>query len=169
MSYPKLGLIWAQSVNGIIGNKNKLPWFLPEDLKHFSEITSGSTVVMGKNTWLSLPKEFQPLPNRKNFILSKSGFKTSGAQTVATVEEVLHQATTEWVWVIGGGEVYRSTIFQADRLEVTFVNCPETIGDTYAPPIPEKFFPLKQTISPKWLQSFKGTNYRFVSYVKMVL
>lgn len=164
----KLALIWAQSVNGVIGNENTLPWHLPEDLKHFSEITSGSTVVMGKNTWVSLPEKFRPLPNRQNFILSRSGFEADGATSFATIEEALEAAHTEWVWVIGGGQVYEQTIDRADRLEVTFVNYPDIIGDTYAPPIPEKFIPLKQSTEPNWSLATNGTQYEFRTYVKMV-
>lgn len=63
-----LGAIWAQSLDGIIGDGAGMPWHLPEDLKHFKETTLGSPIIMGRRTWESLP--VKPLPGRKNIVLS---------------------------------------------------------------------------------------------------
>ena len=55
---------------GVIGADGALPWHLPEDLKLFRERTTGSTVVMGRRTWESLPERFRPLPGRTNVVLT---------------------------------------------------------------------------------------------------
>ena len=65
----KIHLIWAQDTNGGIGKNGKLPWHISEDLKKFKSLTYNSTVIMGRKTWDSLP--IKPLPNRRNFVLSR--------------------------------------------------------------------------------------------------
>ena len=64
----EIHLIWAQDNRGGIGENGNLPWHISEDLKNFKKITSGSTIVMGRKTWESLP--IKPLPNRDNIIMS---------------------------------------------------------------------------------------------------
>ena len=63
----EIHIIWAQEKNGGIGKNGKLPWNIPEDLQNFKKITLGSTILMGRKTWDSLP--FKPLPDRRNIIL----------------------------------------------------------------------------------------------------
>lgn len=159
-------MIWAQSVNGVIGVDNKLPWRLSEDLKHFSETTKGSTVIMGKNTWLSLPKKFRPLVDRENFILSRTGFAANGAQTFFTIQESLDAVETEWAWIIGGSQIYETSIKLADRLEVTLVNLPDVTGDAFAPSIPSYFAHSRPEVELHWLKSASGLEYKFQSYEK---
>lgn len=67
---PQLGAIWAQTVDGIIGRNGTMPWYAPEDLNHFKEITAGKPVIMGRRTWESLPDVYKPLPGRVNIIVS---------------------------------------------------------------------------------------------------
>lgn len=142
----KVGLIWAQSVNGVIGVDGKLPWRLSEDLKHFSEVTAGSTVVMGRSTWLSLPESFRPLPGRRNVVLSRSGFVPVGGFGVGTVGEALLMADSEWVWVVGGAQVYETFMPFADCLEVTMVGLDDVEGDTFAPVIPDDFVCVSEVL-----------------------
>ena len=59
----QIHLIWAQDQNGGIGKNGNLPWHISEDLKNFKKITFGSTIVMGRKTWDSLP--IKPLPKRR--------------------------------------------------------------------------------------------------------
>ena len=72
-----INIIAAMAKNRVIGRGNKLPWHIPQDLKHFKRLTSkkNSAVVMGRNTWESLP--IKPLPNRRNYILTKKNFHTT--------------------------------------------------------------------------------------------
>ncbi|MGO1834016.1 MAG: dihydrofolate reductase, partial [Actinomycetaceae bacterium] len=66
------GAIWAQSLDRVIGDGASMPWHIPEDLAHFTRVTSGSPVVMGRRTWLSLPERFRPLPGRTNIVLTSA-------------------------------------------------------------------------------------------------
>ena len=77
-----LSLIAALSENNCIGKQNALPWYLPEDLKHFKTITTDKIVLMGRKTWESLPEKFRPLPNRTNIIITR--------QTDFSVPESVH-------------------------------------------------------------------------------
>ena len=68
----RLNLIYARANNGAIGHHNALPWHLPEDLAHFKRQTQGCPVIMGRNTWDSLPPRFRPLPGRLNVVLTRN-------------------------------------------------------------------------------------------------
>ncbi len=124
-------MVWAQARGGVIGADGGLPWHLPEDLALFRRLTSGSTVVMGRRTWESLPARFRPLPGRVNVVLtSDRSWAADGALTAASVEQVL--AEHEAFWVIGGAAMYAAFLPHADRLVVTDVDV-EVDGDTWAP------------------------------------
>ena len=98
----------------MIGANGALPWHLPEDLKLFRERTTGSTVVMGRRTWESLPERFRPLPGRTNVVLtSDPGWSAEGARRAGSVDDVLAEPGA--VWVIGGGAVYAAFLPHADR------------------------------------------------------
>src|SRR6059036_2989365 len=99
-------MVWAQSRDRVIGADGALPWHLPEDMRHFRDLTSGATVVMGRLSWESLPDRFRPLPGRRNIVLSRdAGYSASGAEVVASLEDALRSAPG--AWVIGGAAVYR--------------------------------------------------------------
>ncbi|RBY90933.1 dihydrofolate reductase [Blastococcus sp. TF02A-30] len=128
-----VSLIWAQARGGVIGADGGLPWHLPEDLALFRRLTTGSTVVMGRRTWESLPERFRPLPGRVNVVLtSDDGWSADGARRAASVAQVL--AEHESFWVIGGGAVYAAFLPHADRLVVTDVDT-DVAGDTWAPSV----------------------------------
>lgn len=102
----KIVAIWAQDETGLIGKNNKLPWKVPEDLKHFKNITKNKTVVMGRKTFESIGN--QPLPNRKNIILTRdSNYKaTNGILVFNTIQDVLEYTLTD-LYIIGGKEIYK--------------------------------------------------------------
>ncbi|MCL2296692.1 MAG: dihydrofolate reductase, partial [Proteobacteria bacterium] len=102
-------LIAAKARNGVVGQGGQLPWRLPEDLRHFREITTGHTVVMGRKTWESLPRA---LPQRQNIVVTRNtAYTASGAQTVPSLEAALAAATEPApVFCIGGGELYRQAL-----------------------------------------------------------
>lgn len=126
-----VALIWAQARGGVIGAEGGLPWHLPEDLALFRRLTTGSTVVMGRRTWESLPERFRPLPGRHNVVLTTDrGWSADGARPAHSVERVL--AEHESFWVIGGGAVYTALLPHADRAVVTDVDA-DYPGDTWAP------------------------------------
>lgn len=127
-------LIVAMGKNRAIGKDNQLLWHLPNDLKHFKEMTSGHPIVMGRKTYESIGK---PLPNRTNIVISrqKEWFE-EGILIVGSIKEALKfaQKIDPDVFVVGGGHIYEQTIAEADRLEVTWVDA-EIEADTFFPEI----------------------------------
>ncbi|WP_026416457.1 dihydrofolate reductase [Actinomadura oligospora] len=150
-----IGLVWAQSSNGVIGRDGTLPWHLPEDMKHFRTLTAGATVLMGRRTWESLPPRFRPLPGRRNLVLSRT--RQDGAETFPDLSQALAAATGD-VWVMGGAAVYEAALPLADRIEVTEIREPFE-GDTYAPNIGRS----ADSVGP-WQESSTGLHYRFLTW-----
>jgi dihydrofolate reductase / thymidylate synthase len=108
-----------------IGKNGKIPWHLSADLKYFKTLTTKTTfpdkknlVVMGRRTWESLPKSYQPLPGRINCILSRKADLSipSGVVTAQSFDEVLSLAANwkdpavDQIFVIGGGQVYEAAV-----------------------------------------------------------
>ncbi|MEX3103648.1 MULTISPECIES: dihydrofolate reductase [unclassified Streptomyces] len=156
-----VGLIWAQSLDGVIGADSTIPWRLPEDLAHFKATTLGHPVVMGRRTWDSLPPRFRPLPGRRNIVLTRDASWTAdGAERAASLPEALASAPD--AWVIGGGEIYRAAMEFASRLSVTEIDVQVT-GDTYAPALDESWRVAEEG---DWLTSTAGLRYRILEYVR---
>lgn len=104
-----------------IGMDNKLLCHLPEDLKHFKEMTSGHTVVMGRNTFFSLPKG--ALPKRRNIVLSPDEESFPGCETAHSFPEVFELCQKdELVFFIGGAMVYRQALEWVDSLYITWIH-----------------------------------------------
>ena len=158
-----LGLIWAQTVNGVIGADGVMPWHLPEDLAHFRTVTLGSAVIMGRRTWDSLPERYRPLPGRRNVVITRQqGWAAAGASVAHTLEDAL--ALTEGdLWVIGGAEIYGLALPYADVLEVTEIDA-EIDGDTFAPPISAAWTRVTTDPPSGWLSSSTALPYRFTRY-----
>lgn len=114
-----LGAIWAQSLDGVIGDGTGMPWHLPEDLKHFKETTLGNPVIMGRRTWESLP--FSPLPSRANIIISsrEAGDWSKGAYVYRDLPDLDTDA-----WIIGGAQLYEATLDEVDIIERTLIDVP---------------------------------------------
>jgi dihydrofolate reductase len=116
-------IIAAVAVNNVIGVKGGLPWNIPEDMKHFKELTMGKTVLMGQNTWESLPEKFRPLPGRKNVVLTllPEYPVPEGVEVFHSLEDAF-AAHTEEVMIMGGAMVYRQTLPMASKLYITHVH-----------------------------------------------
>ena len=127
----------------VIGNKNQLPWpKFSEDLKFFKETTTGSTVIMGRKTFESIGR---PLPNRKNFVLTRSqDFKApEGVKVFHSLDKALANVETEKAFIIGGADLYKQTISQVEGIYQTKV--PQNYeGDAYYPSIPKFFKPCEE-------------------------
>jgi dihydrofolate reductase len=150
-----IGLIWAQSSNGVIGRDGALPWHLAEDMKHFRTLTAGTTVLMGRHTWESLPARFRPLPGRRNLVLS--GTPQEGVETFSDLTAALADVPAD-LWVIGGAAVYRAALPFADRIVVTEIQ--ETFdGDTHAPEVGRP----PDSVGA-WQTSSTGLHYRFLTW-----
>lgn len=137
-----ISIIVAIAENYAIGKKGDLLCHLPADLKHFKEITSGSTVLMGERTFFSLPKH--PLPNRRNIVLTDVAGKTfEGADAVYSLDELVAQISPEEeAFVIGGGMVYRQMMPRADKLYITHIHHSWEDADTFFPEIKESEWQL---------------------------
>ncbi|WP_432544362.1 dihydrofolate reductase [Kineococcus sp. SYSU DK002] len=158
-----IGLVWAQSANGVIGAGGRIPWRVPEDLAHFSQLTGGSTVVMGRATWESLPARFRPLPGRRNLVLSRdAGYDAPGAEVVTDLDTALDTALDGAgdVWVVGGRAVYEAALARADVLVVTEVDL-HVEGDTFAPAVGEPWRPVG---AGEWRTSSAGPRFRVVTW-----
>ena len=129
-----LSLIAVVARNHAIGKDNALLWHLPEDLRHFREVTRGKPVIMGRKTWESLPPAFRPLPGRRNIVVSRNpDYVAAGAQLAATLDAAVRLcADADETFVIGGEQIYRQALPLADRLYLTEVD--ETVdGDAFFP------------------------------------
>jgi dihydrofolate reductase len=155
-----IGLIWAQAANGVIGRDNAIPWHIPEDMAHFRAVTTGSTVVMGRRTWESLPARFRPLPNRRNIVLTRDPTWTADGADVA---HDLPAALTGDVWVIGGADVYAAALPRADVIELTELRDPID-GDVYAPELGPGWTLEQADPSAGWHESAAGVHYRWCRY-----
>ncbi|MBL7250673.1 dihydrofolate reductase [Alloalcanivorax sp. C16-2] len=133
----RLAMMAAKASNNVIGRDNKLPWYLPNDLKYFKQVTLGKPIVMGRNTWESLKR---PLPGRTNIVISRQpDYQAEGAKVVETLDQALelaghvaHIDGQDEVVVIGGAQIYALALPRADRLYLTEVHA-EVPGDTYFP------------------------------------
>ncbi len=133
-----IGLVWAQDEKGLIGQKEGfqgMPWELPNDLKHFQEVTLQGDVVMGRTTYETLSTA--PLPKRKNLILtSNEDYEAEGALVIHSIDEALEYAekSDKPLFVTGGAIVFEQFLDKADRLYRTLIH--ETFeGDTYFPEV----------------------------------
>lgn len=127
-----IALVVAYAANRVIGRDGALPWRLPGDMRHFRELTTGHTVLMGRLTFESLPPSFRPLPDRRNMVLSSdSGYQAQGAETFTTLQDAL-QACGDECFVIGGAVTYRETLPIAERIYATEVET-AVEGDVHFP------------------------------------
>lgn len=165
---PQIILIACVAANGVIGRTENgvgtLPWHLPEDMKHFRELTNGHAVVMGRKTWESLPERFRPLPNRRNLVITRNpDYVAPGAEvfdSIASAHAACHNS--EKFFVIGGAELYTQAIKDADGLELTELH-QDFEGDTTFPAFDRN----------EWKQLFRdchrsesGIDFDFVTYVR---
>jgi dihydrofolate reductase len=125
-------IIAAVAKNRAIGNNNKLIYWLPDDLKRFKQLTTGHTIVMGRNTYESLPKG--ALPNRRNVVLSRTVSQLPGCEVFASLQEALQSCRAdEDIYIIGGEQVYRQAMAVADRLCLTEVDDTPAEADAFFP------------------------------------
>lgn len=165
-----LSIIAAVSDNLAIGKDNNLLWHISEDLKYFKRVTTGHPVIMGYNTFLSLGG--RPLPKRTNVIVSRRHEAPTGSQVLfcKSLDEALRKAAgsneeqgDEETFVIGGGQLYRSALPDADRLYITEVHTVISDADTFFPEIDRNLW--KETSrSETMLDEKTGYRYTFVIY-----
>jgi dihydrofolate reductase len=172
-----ISIIAAVAKNRAIGYKNKLIYWLPNDLKRFKALTTGHTIIMGRNTFLSLPNG--ALPNRRNIVLSKSWGKTSEQsnhtsqpstlnsqfEVFSSLEEALtHCAPEEEIYIIGGASVYRQALKIADRLCLTEIDDIPEEADTFFPPYEDDW--QEESREGHAVDDRHGFPYSFVDYIR---
>lgn len=156
-----ISIIVAIAENNAIGYKNKLVYWLPNDLKRFKALTTGNTIIMGRKTFESLPKG--ALPNRRNIVISRTAKADAfaGAECYPTLEAALEAAksgytfndpksdegpkTSTDVFIIGGASVYKQALPLVDRLCLTYIYATPENADT--------FFP--QWNNDEWTETFR--------------
>lgn len=162
MKKTNLVIIAAIAENGVLGCQGKIPWYFPEDLRRFRKLTLKNTVIMGRKTYDSLPLKFKPLPERNNIVITRNEhYNAEGAITASSIEEALEMAKSlgKENYIIGGEQIYRSTVNLADKLEVTEVKG-NFIGDAFFPEIDSKIW--------NEIHRKKRDQYSFVTYVRKV-
>lgn len=138
----RVAAIAAMAENRVIGQNNALPWNIPEDMKHFVQLTKGHTVLMGRKTFFSAPMNGRPLPKRLNVIVTRSPEEYPAQDGVRFISDPLafiqaikcgeETLPSDLLWVIGGEQIYRTTMPLWDEVELTRIPRPYD-GDTYFP------------------------------------
>ena len=160
----KIALIAAIARNKAIGFGNKLIYWLPNDVKRCKELTTGHTIIMGSNTFRSLPKG--ALPNRRNIVLSRKESSFPGAETFTSLEEALANCNNEEiVYIIGGEMLYRTAMPMADILCLTEIDDTPGQADAFFPEYTEREWEVIE--DNRYRKDEKHAHdYRFVTYIK---
>jgi len=161
-----LSIIVAKAKNNIIGKDNKIIWHLPEDLKHFKNITTGHTIIMGRKTFESLGRV---LPNRKHIIFSNNPSFNVNEENVKVVHSLLEIQDLiegkEEAFVIGGAMIYNFLMPYVKKMYVTEID-KEFEGDTFFPKIDDNMW--KETSREKGIKDDKNNlDYYFVTYERI--
>ena len=161
-----LSIIVAKAKNNIIGKDNKIIWHLPEDLKHFKNITTGHTIIMGRKTFESLGRV---LPNRKHIIFSNNPSFNVNEQNVKVVHSLLEIQDLiegkEEAFVIGGAMMYNFLMPYVKKMYVTEID-KEFEGDTFFPKIDDNMW--KEISREKGIKDDKNNlDYYFVTYERI--
>ena len=156
---PIISLVVAVAQNRAIGKDNHLLCHLPEDMRHFREVTLGRPVIMGRKTWESLPEAFCPLPGRNNIVVSRNAaYQAEGATVASSLEEAIAQAgNVEQINIIGGADIFRLALPMADVLDMTEIDASFDADPEF---LPEDW----QETSRKTQQSESGPTFSFVEY-----
>ena len=161
-----LSIIVAKAKNNIIGKDNKIIWHLPEDLKHFKNITTGHTIIMGRKTFESLGRV---LPNRKHIIFSNNPSFNVNDENVKVVHSLLEIQDLiegkEEAFVIGGAMIYNFLMPYVKKMYVTEID-KEFEGDTFFPKIDDNMW--KEISREKGIKDDKNNlDYYFVTYERI--
>jgi dihydrofolate reductase len=157
-----ISIIAAVARNRAIGYQNKLIYWLPNDLKRFKQLTTGHTIIMGRNTYLSLPKG--ALPNRRNIVLSTTVKTIPGCDVYPSLQNAISHCTAdEDIYIIGGASVYEQALPMADRLCLTEVDDTPADADTFFPPYDGWRIDKKEAHQKDERHAFE---YAFVDYTR---
>lgn len=150
----------AVADNLVIGKNNDLPWHLPEDLKHFKELTLGKTVLMGRKTYESIFARLKkPLPGRKNVVITRQpDYKVpEGVLVFGSLDEAIKALSADDIYVIGGAEIYKLALPFAKKLIMTHV-----VGNYEG----DAFFPDLNWNEWEKQEEEKHEKFTFVTYMR---
>jgi len=150
---PKIVIVAAMSEDGVIGRQGKLPWHLPEELRHFRELTLHQTVVMGRQTFLSIGR---PLPHRRNIVVSQTMSSEAGVDVSPNLSEalVLARGFAHTIFIIGGASLYRQALPIADAMVLSRIPG-EWAGDVHFPPFDkDAWTEQKQEVFPGFTRTW---------------
>lgn len=158
-----ISVIVAFDRNRAIGRRNDIPWHLSDDLKRFKAITMGHTVIMGRNTWDSLP--FKPLKGRRNIVVSATMQPLEGIEIVRSLDDAVALVKPdEEAFIMGGASIYEQSVNIADRLIVTHVDLAVADADRFFPAV--DFDEWKVQESSEELTDPSGIKFRYVTYIR---
>lgn len=128
----------------MIGRNNRLPWHLPDDMKHVKELTVGKPLIMGRRTWESIGR---PLPRRTSIVLTRDrDFRCDGCLVARSLEEALELAgDAPEIIVFGGAAVFTAFLPRADRIYLTEVDA-DVGGDTFFPPLDPREWEVTEAV-----------------------
>jgi len=159
-----LSIIVACSRNWVIGANNSLPWRLPEDLRHFKDVTMGKPMIMGRKTFDSIGKA---LPGRITVVVTRQqGWQREGVLVCATIEEALISARAcltpeqQEIMVVGGEQIYRQCLPLVERIYLTRVDA-DVAGDAFFPAI--DFDEWLSLVEQKGYSQAAGLGYSFLT------
>lgn len=158
----KLSIIAAIGKNNELGKNNDLIWHLPNDLKFFKEVTTGKTIIMGKNTFDSLPRM---LPNRKHIVLNfKKDIENNDVEVFTSIDEFIknYEMNDEEIFVIGGASIYKQFIDLSNTMYLTEIDAEDKNADVYFP----KFDKTEWESEILKENSDNDINYKHVKYLR---
>jgi dihydrofolate reductase len=160
-SAPPLAIIVAVAANGVIGVDNRLPWRLPEDLRHFRALTTGHAIIMGRRTWESLPRA---LPGRQNIVVTRqAAYAVPGAEVASSLDAALALVRLPApAYCIGGAALYRAALPRATELQITEIAAAYE-GDTRFPDYDRSRW-IEVSRRPGAPEDGGGPGYCFASY-----
>lgn len=173
-----LTIIVAATKSNGIGHRGRLPWRLPKEMNYFARVTSHGVVIMGRNTWDSIPLKFRPLVNRVNVILSRNlQLKTNGGSVYSDLQTALAQLKdSNKTFIIGGASLYAEALQlqELKRILLTRIVDPDFDCDTFMPELGDEWqqsphqdlsdwvgFPV-----PEGIQEENGVQYEFQMWVR---
>lgn len=151
-----------------IGAEGKLPWEneLPADLRHFSQVTKNTSVIMGRKTYESLPDGFRPLPNRQNIVLSMSDKAIHNVHVVQSLEQAYKTARYEPM-IIGGGQIYDLALPTVNKVIATEVLARTANADTFFPKLPPDEWEISKDDKEFHVADNKNKHdYFFITYLR---
>ena len=155
-----ISIIAAVGKNNELGINNDLIWHFKEDMQFFKKTTTGSTVIMGRKTFESLPKA---LPNRRNIVISKNkDYSAEGAEVADSIESALELTKNDNVFIIGGASIYKAFLPYAKDIYLTEIEAEYPDADTFFPTFQKSDYTREVLAS----LNENETSFSFIKYSK---